>query len=67
MATKLEDLAADAFDQCSERSLRGTRCHHQADHTGPCSFEEDVPIGPVIECPFDAGHGNGSYGEGGGY
>ena len=60
--TKLEDLAPDALDQCDERSPRGTRCTMQADHGGEHSFEQAIPIGPVIRCPFSAGHDNGTYG-----
>jgi hypothetical protein len=61
---RLEDLPADALDQCGEYSPRGNRCSKEADHGGQHSFEEAIPVGPVIHCPFDAGHDNGTYGGG---
>lgn len=61
--TRLEDLPADALDQCDGRNEQSQRCQLEADHAGPCRFAA-LQAGPVIHCPFDAGHGNGAYGEG---
>lgn len=60
---ELDSVAPDFFDQCDGRGERGDRCQEQADHSGPCSCDP-VPIGPVIECPFSAGHDDGTYGGG---
>lgn len=60
---KLEDLAPDALDQCDGRNEQAQRCQLEADHSGPCRFPT-LQAGPVIHCPFDAGHDNGTYGGG---
>jgi hypothetical protein len=43
---------ASELDQCGEYSPRGNRCSKQDGHGGQHSFEELIPIGPVIHCPF---------------
>lgn len=38
-----DDIPADRFDVCEERSRQSERCEYEADHSGPHSFQLDCP------------------------
>lgn len=47
---------SDQFDQCDERSVTFARCHHEAGHSGPHTWDEIMGMGDPENGPLGQDH-----------